>query len=105
MEMYPIEHSNKREEIKVINHILRDNKYNQAQPYRPKKHNNCNEPPKIQKLAKFTNIQVGNETRAITKILQNADLKVAYTTTHTIRNLLSQHPTGPISMKVMEHTS
>jgi hypothetical protein len=104
MEMYPIEHSNKREENQVINHILRNNKYNQAQPHRPKKHNNCNEPPK-KKWAKFTNIQVGNETRAITKILQNAGLKVAYTTTHTIRNLLSQHPIGPISMKVMEHTN
>jgi hypothetical protein len=70
---------------------LHTNKYDHSHPNRQKQTQNKNrEPPKSQKWAKFT--YIGKETRTITKILHKAGLKVAYTTTHTIHNLLSQHP-------------
>jgi hypothetical protein len=38
---------------------------------------------------------MGKETRVITKLFHKAGIKVAYTTKHTLRNLLSQHPHRP----------
>lgn len=91
METYPIEPNEKQKENKIINHILRSNKYSQTQYYKPKqKYNTYSELQKNKKWAKFT--YIGRETRAITNIRKKTGLKIAYTTSHTLQNLLSQHP-------------
>jgi hypothetical protein len=91
METYPIGDNNKQKENLVIKHILHTNKYNQIPiNRRNQKQHNCEEPTKTQKWAKFN--YIGKETRTVTKIFQKAGIKIAYTTAHTIRYLLSQHP-------------
>jgi lipoprotein-anchoring transpeptidase ErfK/SrfK len=86
---YPISPSNKHKETQLINTILRNNGY-PPHTYTHKqvtnKITNTVQQQQKQKWATFT--YTGNQTRAITKLFKNSNIRIAYRTNNTIRNYL-----------------
>jgi hypothetical protein len=87
MNKYPVTEETKYKEQQTIKTILENNNYN-AQAMYPKKKitQNKEETLKTSKWATFT--YHGNDTRTITKLFRNTNIRIAYRTTNTIRNHL-----------------
>jgi hypothetical protein len=90
---YPLSATNKEKETSTIQQILSANKYkhtmlqNLQKPTRDKNYLSKTQTNDT-KRAVFT--YTGKSTRAVTKILHKAGIKVTYTAKHTINNLLRQ---------------
>jgi glycine cleavage system aminomethyltransferase T len=85
---YSITQENKNHELKVINEILTNNHYqhitNQNQYSKPQKQQHTT--TKTEKWATFTHH--GPETRIITKLFKNTNIRTAFKTNNTIKNHL-----------------
>jgi hypothetical protein len=84
--MYPITHKSKDIELQTIRTILNNNHYNQEIIHTNLKHNHNTKETQKQKWATFT--YFGTDTRTITKLLKNANIKISFKTTNTIKNHL-----------------
>jgi hypothetical protein len=89
MFMFMLSPSNKHKEMQLINTILRNNGY-PPHTYTHKqvtnKITNTVQQQQKQKWATFT--YTGNQTRAITKLFKNSNIRIAYRTNNAIHNYL-----------------
>ena len=94
---------NRQKEIHTIQQILRNNKYNLSviKDMKHKKKDRVQE-EKI-KWEKFK--YIGRETRFITKTFKNTEVRIAFTTDNTIKNLLHWRPSIEINMTNLEYTN
>jgi hypothetical protein len=91
-ESYILNDNNEHKENETICHILCNNKYDTSTLNKCKRANNKKEKERNrqgQKWVKFT--YTGKETRAITKLITDSNIKIAFTTKNNIGNLLSKH--------------
>jgi hypothetical protein len=92
MNTYPLNTTNRAKENIIIQQILQANKYNHTntlKQHMPKiKLNSQTITQTDKKRAIYT--YTGRKTRAVTKIFQKAGIRIAFTTKHTISNLLRQ---------------
>ena len=91
---YQLYHEKKEKESKIIEDILHNNGYNTSvlkSISSSKKHKSGTEKTH---WSKFT--YLGNETRAVTKVLKNMRIKVTYSTKNTLEKLLTKkhYPLG-----------
>jgi hypothetical protein len=87
---YSLDDTNKQIENKIINQILRNNKYDFPPTQKPPKPITPPENPALDmKWARFTYFY--KETRFITKLFRHTSIKVAYTTRNTLNKLLLTH--------------
>jgi hypothetical protein len=89
MNTYPItdkSRNHERQHIKVILHNNNYPTYRHERKHKPN-HSEQNKPPEIKKKwATFT--YIGKETRVITKLLKNTNIRTSFRTTNTIKNHL-----------------
>jgi hypothetical protein len=85
MNTYQLTPENKAQEKAIINQILTNNGYQQQTMHRKHKHNPTDITQKT-KWAIFT--YHGPDTRTITKLFRNTNLKIAYKTTNSIKHHL-----------------
>jgi hypothetical protein len=80
--------------LKTIKNTLHNNKYNiNLDTEQHKKHNTIkNTDPQHQKIKCATFTYSGKETRKITKLFKDTEIKMAFRTRNTIQNIV-KHPT------------
>jgi hypothetical protein len=86
---YPISEEAKKKELNTIKNTLENNKYdkNKSKPQpKPKKQNTNNEQQHKKKTKWATFTYNGKETKQITKLFKDTNIKIAYKTRNTIQN-------------------
>jgi hypothetical protein len=90
---YPITKEAKTKELNIIQDTLHNNEYSKTiNVCHSKYHKHKNVSPQHQttKWAIFT--YYGRETKEITKLFKEANIKIAFRTKNTIQNLVKPHP-------------
>jgi hypothetical protein len=88
MNKYPTTKESKVKEKQIICNILKNNHYNTQEIYQKQKTSSNPDAVERGKTQFATFTYHGNNTRTITKLLKNTNLKIAYRTINTIKNLL-----------------
>jgi hypothetical protein len=90
---YPIIKEAKTKELNIIQDTLHNNEYNKnINVCHSKNHKNKNVSPQHQTTKWAIFIYYGRETKEITKLFKEANIKIAFRTKNTIRNLVMPHP-------------
>jgi hypothetical protein len=86
MNTYPITHESKDIDLRTIKTILKNNHYNQQIIHTNQKQNHNTKETQKQKWTIFT--YFGTDTRTITKLFKNTNIKISFRTTNTIKKHL-----------------
>jgi hypothetical protein len=87
---YNLDPKDKQKEINTVQQIIQNNKYSTSTITKAKNNKTKHKKPQQDclniKWAKFT--YTGRETRTITKLFKNTNIKIAHTTNNNLRKLL-----------------
>jgi hypothetical protein len=90
MNTYPIAQESKDKELQTISIILTNNHYSQQEMQQKRKQTSNTKETQELRWATFT--YYGNDTRIITKLLKNTNIKIAYKTNTTENHLKPKKP-------------